>query len=450
VGIDGSVLLFTLTVAALTALLFGVAPAYVLGRRASASLASSATRAVGGGRRPVALRRLLVTGEVALSLVVVILAGLIVRSFSALTSTDPRMDPANLLTFSVSMPPTTHPDPEVIPDEFERLLESVRSIPGVMSATAATYLPFGGRTQWDFQLDDRPARRDGEMAWNAGITHVSTDYFETLGIPILEGRDFTDADIRDAPLVVIVSETLAARYWPGQRVIGKRLGYEMQETVPWMTIVGVVPDPVTGSLDAEPYQHLYVPQAQAGTSTYFVPRALQIAVRGAVEVEGLVPAVRAELAEFDSDLPLYGLSTMEDVVASSYAGPRLTKNLIGTFALIALALAALGIYGVISYSVSGRTREIGVRIALGAERTEITRMILAEGARPLSMGLAVGLAGALLSARLVESMLFGVEPADPLTFVSLSFALLALGIVASWLPAARATRIPPTEALREE
>lgn len=449
VGIDGSVLLFTLLIAGLTALLFGVLPAYVIGRRATASLASSASRAVGGSR-PAALRRLLVTGEVALSLVVVILAGLILRSFSALTSTDPRMDPENLLTFSISMPSTIYPDADGVPDEFERLLESVRSIPGVASATAATFLPFGGRTQWDFQLDDRPPRAEGEMAWNAGITHVSSDYFETMGIPVLEGRSFTAADGPDGPLVVIVSETLAERYWPGQGVIGKRLGYEMQDTVPWMTIVGVVPDPVTGTLDAEPYPHLYVPQAQAGESTYFVPRALQVAVRGAVGVEGLVAAVRAEVAGFDSDLALYQLRAMEDVVVDSYSGQRLTKNLIAMFAIIALALAGLGIYGVISYSVSGRTREIGVRVALGAERTEITRMILVEGARPLLTGVAVGLAGAWLATRFVESMLFGVEPTDPVTFAGLTVALLTLGLGASWVPALRATRIAPTDALRDE
>ena len=180
----------------------------------------------------------------------------------------------------------------------------------------------------------------------------------------------------------------------------------MENGTPWMTVVGVVPDPVTSSLDADPYPHVYLPQAQAGISTYFVPRGLQVAVRSGVEVGGIVSSVRAAVREFDRDLPLHQVATMEDVVAESFSGPRITANLLGVFALIALVLAAVGIYGVISYSVAGRTREIGVRVALGAERSEITRMILGEGARPVLAGITIGLAGAWYSTRFVESMLF--------------------------------------------
>lgn len=449
VTLDGTVLVFTLGVAAATALLFGVAPAYVSGRRAAASLASSTGRAVGGRRRTV-LRRALVTGEVALSLIVVILAGLVVRSFSALTDTDPRMDPDNLLTFSLSLPENGYPDVRSVPLEFERLLDAIRAVPGVRAASAASSLPFQGLSQWDFQLDDRPPRAQGEPAWNTGIAHIATDYFETLGIPILEGRGFTEQDAADAPLVAIASQTLAARYWPGERVIGKRIGFQMDGGVPWMTIVGLVPDPVAQTLDREPYQHLYVPQTQGGISTYDVSRTLQIAVRGAVPVEGLVSTVRATVAGFDHDLPIYQLTTMEQTVKSSYAGPRVTTNLLGMFALIALVLAAVGIYGVISYSVAGRTREIGVRAALGAERGEINRMILLEGSRPVIAGIVIGLAGAWYATRLVESMLYGVTATDPLTFSLLPLGLLMVGLMASWIPALRATRISPTEALREE
>ncbi len=231
VELDGTVLLFTLGVTAVTALIFGIAPAYLTGRRVSSTLASSASRAV-GGRRSTSLRRLLVTGEVALSLVVVILAGLVVRSFSALTNTDPGMDVENLMTFAVSLPRIAYPDDDLIPVEYEKLMDELRAIPGVTSAAAATALPFGGRAQWDFELNDRPARQDGEVAWNAGITLVSTDYFETLDIPVLEGRGLTAQDARDAPLVVVVSETMADRFWPGQSVIGKQLGYLMEGTVP--------------------------------------------------------------------------------------------------------------------------------------------------------------------------------------------------------------------------
>jgi predicted permease len=454
VGLDETVLLFTVGAALLSALLFGIAPAYLAGRRGAPSVASSESRAV-GARRGSALRRLLVTSEVALSLVVVILAGLVVRSFAALTSTDPRMNPDDLLTFSLTLPAATYPDDDLVPSRYEELLERTRAVPGVAAATAASALPFGGLSQWDFQLDDRPPRQDGEVAWNAGITHVATDYFETLGIPVLEGRALTRGDGRDAPLVAVASESMAARYWPGESVIGKRFGYAMQDestgttVVPWITIVGLVPDPVTSSVDQAPYPHVYVPQAQAGVSTYGVPRSLRIAVRSGIGAGSLLPGVRAAVADLDRNLPLSEVTTMESVVAESLSGPRIMANLLGTFAAIALVLAVVGIYGVISYSVAGRTREIGVRVALGAEGGTITRMILLEGSGPVVVGIVIGLGGAWLASRLVESMLFGVGPTDLATFSLLPLAVLAVGMLASLVPALRATRVAPTEALRE-
>jgi predicted permease len=450
VRLDASVLLFTLAVTALTALLFGVLPAYLAGRRAATTLASSTSRAV-GGRRRTSLRRTLVAGEVALSLVVVILAGLVVRSFSALTGTDPRMDPSNLVTFSVSLPATSYPDTETVPAELDRMLDGLRATSGVVSASASTSLPFQGMSQWDFQLNDRPPRQEGEVAWNAGISHVADDYFETMGIAIVDGRALGPQDRRDGQLVAVVSESMAGRYWPGERVLGKQFGYAFEEIeTPWITIVGVVPDPVTTSLDSEPYPHVYVPQSQAGVGTYGVPRSMQVAVRAATSAESIVPGVRRAMEAFDSDLPLYELSTMEQIVSDSFAGPRVTTNLLGAFAFIALILAAIGVYGVISYSVAGRTREIGVRVALGAERSEITKLILGEGVRPVVMGVFFGLAGAWLSTRLVESMLYDIEPTDPVTFSTIPVVLLVVGVVASLIPALRATRIAPTEALREE
>lgn len=448
VEMGGSVLLFTLGVALLTALLFGIAPAFLAGQRAASSLAGSASRTV-GGRRSASLRRLLVTGEVGLSLVVVILAGLVVRSFSTLTNTDPHIDPNNLMTFSISLPTAAYPDTELIPSEFERLLEGLCAVPGVTEATGASSLPFGGIGQWDFELDDRPPRQDGTLAWNAGISQVATDYFETFGIPILEGRSLTPQDGRRDEMVAVVSETMASRFWPGESVIGKRFGYQMQDSVPWITIVGLVPDPVTSQVTDEPYPHVYVPQSQSGISTYFVPRSLGIAVRTGLEPESLVPGMRAAVAEFDRDLPLYQLKTMEDIVSDSFSSSRIMTNLLGVFAVIALILAGVGIYGVISYSVAGRTREIGVRIALGAERAEITRMILGEGARPVVAGITIGIAAAWFATRLLEKMSW-VESTDLLSFTLLPLTLLGIGMLASLVPAMRATRIAPTEALREE
>ena len=451
VRLDGTVLAFTVATALVTALLFGVAPAILTGRGGGARAATSSARTV-GGRQASVLRRVLVTGEVALSLVVVLLAGLLVRSYAALGRTDRGLDSANLLTFSITLPTSAYPDERMAPQEFTTLLDLVRAVPGVAAASAASTMPFGGGWgQWDFDLDDRPPRQEGDRAWNAGISFVAPDFFETLGIPILAGRGIARADDASAPLVGVVSEEFVRVYWPGENPIGKRWGYGRDdEETPWITVVGVARDQRFTGLDEESYPFVWVPEAQAGVSTFFWPRTLTLAVRTGSDPSALVPAVREAVRQFDPDLPLYRLSTMDDAVSVTLAEPRLATSLLGTFALLALLLAAVGIYGVISYSVAGRTREIGVRVALGAGRGEVMGMILREGAKPVVVGVLLGLGGAWFATRLVESMLFGVEPTDTATFVAVPLPLLAVGVVASWVPALRATRIAPTEALRQE
>jgi hypothetical protein len=271
------------------------------------------------------------------------------------------------------------------------------------------------------------------------LTYVWTQYLPASGFDIdkfdLSGPEYLDyAESTQALESMgafmrgsrsLTGETMASRFWPGESVIGKRFGYQMEDSMPWMTIVGLVPDRVNSVVKEERYPHVYVPESQAGISTYLVPRSLGIAVRAGPSVEGLVPGMRAAVSDFDSDLPLYQMRTMEDIVSASFAGPRIMTNLLGVFALIALVLAGVGICGVISYSVAGRTKEIGVRAALGAERSEITRMILGEGARPLVAGVTCGVVGAWLATRLLEQMLW-VKATDPRTFV-----LLAVGMAAS-------------------
>lgn len=451
VTLDGTVLLFAVGIALFTALLFGVAPALLTGRNATARAASASARTI-GGRTSALFRRALVGGEVALSLVVVLLAGLLVRSYAALDRTDRGLDTSNLLTFSITLPTSSYPDDRMAPLEFANLLERIRAVPGVAAASAATTLPFGGGyTQWDFVLDDRPARQAGDLAWNAGIAFVAPDFFETLGIPLLAGRGIERTDDEVAPLVGVVSEAFAKTYWPGQNAVGKQWGYQQgDDESSSITVVGVARDQVYRGLDQEAYPFVWIPEAQAALATYYWPRSMGIAVRTGMDPTSLTPAVRAAVADFDGDLPLYQLKTMDDAVATSLAGPRMATSLLGGFALLALILAAVGIYGVISYSVAGRTREIGVRVALGAGRGEVMGMILREGARPVVVGVLVGLAGAWLATRLVESMLYGVEPTDAATFTLVPLGLLTVGLLASWIPALRATRIPPTEALRDE
>ncbi|HKJ01633.1 MAG TPA: FtsX-like permease family protein, partial [Longimicrobiales bacterium] len=327
-----------------------------------------------------------------------------------------------------------------------------RAVPGVAAASAASTLPFsGGWPQWDFQLDDRPPRAAGDRAWNSGLAFVTPDFFETLGIPLLAGRGIQRADGEDAPLVGVVSEEFVRVYWPGQNAVGKRWGYERDEgETRWITVVGVARDQRYSGLDQEPYPFVWIPEAQAGVSTFYWPRTLGLAIRTGSDPSALVPAVREAVRDFDPDLPLYRLATMDDAVAETLAEPRLATSLLGAFGLLALLLAAVGIYGVISYSVAGRTREIGVRVALGAGRGDVLGMVLREGAPPVLVGVALGLGGAWLATRLVESMLYGVAPTDAMTFTTVPLALLAVGLLASWAPALRATRVPPTEALRAE
>lgn len=451
VGLSPEVLLFTVGVAVLAALLSGVVPALLSGERATRRLASATSRAPGGRGRS-SLRRGLVAVEVAVCLVVVILAGLITRSFAALSGTDPGLEAGNLLTFGVTLPSSGYPDAETLPVELSSFMDGLASVPGVTNVAATTALPFSGSmSRWDFQLDDRPPRQEGDMAWNAGVAIVSAGYFETLGIPMLAGRGFTRSDGPDDAWVGVVSETMAATYWPGEDPLGKRWGYaQTADSTTWITVVGVARDPIVARPGEEIIPYVWLPLRQAGRSGYVWPRSVTVAVRTGLPLEAVTPDVRASVRAFDPDLPLYGLRTMEDAIDSSLAQPRLATNLLGLFALLALGLAAVGIYGVVSYSVAGRTGEIGVRLALGAGRGAVQRMVLWEGVRPAALGIAVGLLGAWYATRLVASMLYGVEPTDPRTFAALPLGLLGVAVAACWLPARRATRIAPTEALRSE
>jgi putative ABC transport system permease protein len=389
---------------------------------------------------------------VAVSLVVVLTAGLLARSYVALAGEDRGMETSGLLTFGLTLPAGNYPEAERVHEEMEALLERVRALPGVAGAAAGNRLPFAdGYGQWDFQLDDRPPRADGEQAWNAAVHIVGPRYFETLGIPLTRGRAIRAEDGPETPWVGVVSEHFARTFWPGEDPLGKRWGYAQgEDSVTWITVVGVAEDPRLTELDEDPYPQVWIPASQSGRSGYGWPRTLRVAVRTGIEPAALAPAVRRAVAEFDPDLPVYALATMNDVVAETLARPRLTAGLLGLFALLALLLAAVGIYGVVSYSVAGRTREIGVRLALGASRRAVLGMVVREGIRPVALGVALGLLLAWAGTRLLDALLFGVEPTDPLTFGVISGLLVAVGLVASLLPARRATRVQPTEALRAE
>ncbi len=449
--VDVGALLFTLSVALGAVLVFGVVPAVLTGRRGARSVAGSEGHAV-GGRRRTALRRTLVGVEVAVSLVVVILAGLLLRSFRAMAATDPGFRPERVLAFDLVLPRARYPGDRDVPDAYQRLLEGVRAVPGVVAVTAGSSLPFSDRLgRWDFQLADRPPRKEGEQAWNASLSVVMPDYFETLGVPVVQGRGLTRADNADAPLVGVVSESMARTYWPGQSALGKKWGYPSDDgSIPWITVVGVVPDQIRAHVGEERIPQVYLPELQAEREIGQVGRSLGVAVRTSVDPLSTVRAVRAAVGEFDHDLPLAHVRAMSRVAAESMARPRLVTTLLGVSAVLSLVLSVVGVYGVVSYSVAGRTREIGVRVALGARRGDVIRLVTGEGAAPVAFGVLAGLVGAWLASRLVRAMLYGIAPTDGLTFVTLPAVLLTVGVIASVLPALRAAKIAPTEALREE
>ncbi len=449
--LDLRVVGFTVALAVATSFVFGTVPAILTARKARMTIATSSARSAGSRGRS-GLRRGLVVAEVSLSVVVVVLAGLTLRSLTALTGTDPAFEPEGLLSVQLSLPAESYPDDELVPAHFATIEQRFDALPGVVDAVAASTLPFMGTVgSWDFTIPDRP-QQDGEMARNARVTVVTPSFFETLGIDLFEGRTITDVDRADAALVSVVSRTMAEMWWPGESAIGKQWGYGSPgPDARWMTIVGVVEDQYASAVDEQMAPQVYLPYAQSGVSAYgYVPRAMRFALRTREEPMRLVDAVRAALAEFDPELPVSSVRVMDDLVQSSTAEPRIVATTLGSFGLIALLLAAVGVYGVIAYSVAGRGREIGVRMALGARRADVVRMILLEGTRPVALGLAVGVGLASLAVRGMDSMLFGVAATDPLTFAVVPVVLLAVGVGASLVPALRGTTTDPSDALSGE
>lgn len=448
VRLEATTVAVTLGLALFTTLLSGVGPAMLAGWGASAARGRS--RRVSGGPRRGSLRRALVAAEVAVSLVVLILAGLLVRSLRARIATDPGFRTEDVLAFDLTLPPASY-EPGRVSHEYGRLVDALGALPGMASVSGASAVPFGRHMlRYGFWIEGASPPRPGERAWSAVTTFVMPEYFETLGIPLLTGRVPTRADGPAEPLVGVINETMARAFWPGESPLGKRWHYGPQEDESaWISVVGVVPDQLRYRAGEEPQPQVYLPIAQAGRLGR-VERDLTITARTLMEPGLLVPAVRSVVSAFDPRLPVSNVRTMAEAVTTSLSRPRLTTNLLAVFAALALALAVVGVYGVVSYSVAGRTREIGVRVALGADRAGVLGLVMAEAARTVVSGVALGLGGAWLATRLVEAMLYQVAPTDVLTFTALPLGLLAVAALASLAPALRATGIAPTEALRAE
>jgi putative ABC transport system permease protein len=453
IAVDGRVLLFTLGVALLTGVLFGLAPA--LHARASvlfSALKEGGQRATAGAGRQL-FRRLLVIAEVALAATLVIVGGLLIRSFWLLQQVDPGFDAGHVLTFQIALPDARYPEEPQVVAFYQRLVDRLRALPGVESAAAAWGLP----PKRDILANDTdfegvPEPPNGPVHNVDYWQFVTHDYLKTLKIPVVNGRGFLPSDAAGTPGVVLVNETAAKHFWPNQNPLGRRLRASAPPDVhpPWLTVVGVVKDVKQAGLEAETGTEVYFLQDQMPETLGGASDDMYLLVRTAGDPLSLVSAVRREVKALDPGLPLADVRSLEQVVFESVAQPRFITFMALLFAAVALALAAVGTYGVLSYSVEQRTQEIGVRMALGAQARQVLGMVLAQGALLVAVGVVLGVVLALALQRILAGMLFGVAPTDPIIFASVVVVLAAVALIACYLPARRATRINPLVALRYE
>jgi putative ABC transport system permease protein len=452
IHLDGSVLGFTVVLAVVTGLLFGLAPVVQVLRSDLQDVFREGGRSGGVGRRAMTGRSLLVAGQVALAFVLLIAAGLTLLSFRRVLDVDPGFEPAGVVTASLNLPESRYPeDPEIIAFTA-RALEAVRSLPGVEAAGLTGMLPFSGQVNASvISVEDHPLG-PGE---NPPVPHFNaTDegFFAALGIPLLKGRLFDARDTDDAPQVVLIDRTLADRYWKDGDPVGRRIRTgiaefdgEDDDEDPWYTVIGVVGNIKVGDL-ARP--------DESGT-VYFsnrqeTSRGPALVVASELPESTLAGELRQAVLRVDPELPLFDLQPMEQRIADSLTERRAPMVLLGVFAALALLLSVVGVYGVLAYAVRQRTREIGIRVALGAQRDQVLRGVLWQGMRIVLGGLVVGLGGAFAATRLMASQLYDVEPTDPLTFVLVAVTLGGAALVASLLPSLRATRVDPMAALRYE
>jgi putative ABC transport system permease protein len=444
VHLDGRVLLFTLAVTFLIGLLFGLAPAWQASRVNLNEALKEGGRGFSEGWRRNRVRKVLVVSEVALSLMLLIGAGLLVKSFLLLRGTDAGFDAENVLTMRVSLPSLKYKGKQKA-EFFERLAERVAQLPGVESVGATLSLPLNGSNisvGRSFIPDGRPLTPEESI--NARYSVTTPGYFGAMKIPLVAGRQFTERDREDAPQVVIVNETLARRYFPNENAIGKRIKIWRDEQFP-REIVGVVGDTKATVLEDEATPQMYVPHAQDPSWG-----GMSLVVRSSSKPVALTSAVRAAVLSLDPDQPVFSIKTMEDVVAASVATRRISMLLLSGFAGLALLLAALGVYGLISYSIAQRTHEIGLRMALGAQSRDVLGLVLRQGMSLVLVGVCLGLVAAFALTRVMKSLLYEVSATDPLTFAGVALLLIVVALVACLIPARRAMRVDPMVALRYE
>jgi putative ABC transport system permease protein len=441
VAIDSTVLYFACGVTLVTGLLFGFAPAWHAAAADLNTVLKQAGRSAVGGQRLI-VRNGLVAGELALATVLLVGAGLLVQSLAHLQGVQLGFQPESLLTFRIAPPQSRYPGSAKLWPLYRRVLESLSAIPGVRGAIISSGAPMGGgaQTHSPFLPNGRsilPAGESAAVDWRT----VSPGFFRTMGIPLLSGRDFSEQDTPQSQEPIILSRRAARIYWGDEDPIGKSL--HRPTTTLNFTVVGVVGDVRNTALNQDS-PTLYF------TSTVRVWPSMDVIVRTPGKPEAVLSAVRTRIHDIDGELPLSNVRTMEEWVSSNAAQPRLNAALIGAFAGVALLIAAIGVYGVLAYAVNQRTREIGLRMALGAQQSGVLRWIVGQGMLVAAAGIAIGLGGAFALSRLLASLLFCIQPRDPLTFSSVALVLVAVAFAACLVPAIRASRVDPIVALRDE
>ena len=444
IGLHIPVFFWTLVISILTGVLFGLAPA-LQASRPDLNESLKKTGRNQGGFQGGGLRNPLIVSEVALALLLSVGAGLMIKSFIRLQQVSPGFEVDKLLTMSIALPRQKYREPQQANVFFDQLAEQIKTVPGVKSVGGIDPLPFSNsNSTTGFLVEGAPVVPLAERP-DVGRRTVTPTYFETMGIPVLKGRSFTAQDRDDTPDVIIVNEALASRYWPNQDVVGKRLGVEDDASKQeWRQIVGVVGNVKHQALEAEAKPEVYFPNQQSPKNF------MSVVVRTSSDPASMISAIRSQISTIDKDQPVFDIMTMDQRLAKSVASSRFVMLLLGSFSVLALGLAAVGLYGAMAYLVTQRTQEIGLRMALGAQRSDVFKLIVGKGMRLVIIGMAIGLVASLALTRVMGSLLFEVTPTDALTFVIVSVVLLTVALLACYIPARRATNVDPLISLRSE
>ena len=446
VGINGPVLGFTLLVSLLTGIVFGLAPALQASKPDLNEALREGSRSGSGSIGRSRLGSLFVVAEIALALALLLGAGLMMNSFVRLQRVNPGFDPESLLTARVSLPQSRYGQAPQQTAFYQQVIERFEALPGARSVSAINNLPFQNENNGGLRIEGYAPSSSYDRP-QANYRAIGPSYFRVMGIPLRRGREFRPDDVAGQPGVAIINEDAARRFWPNQDPIGKRISPDGAPGFPpgvWLSIVGIVGDVRHSTLDAAPKPEVYWAYPQ------YPVRSLTFVLRAAIEPMSLAAAARKEIWAVDKDLPISSLQTMEGLISASIAQQRLYLWLMSAFAAVALLLAAVGIYGVMSYAVAQRSHEIGIRMALGAQASDVLKLVIGQGAKPALIGLALGLVVGAALTRLMKNLLFGVSATDPLTFAVIATLLTFVALLACWIPARRATKVDPMIALRYE